>query len=119
LLLLEKRGFVDKTIDAADRRVVHLKLSAEGDVVLNKAKSAELFKQATAIFNSTQFIDQKEVFVNALTALQKANQSQSFGLCKTCKHFTIVKDGFFCNLTKEVLSKSDSEKICQEHTISQ
>jgi DNA-binding MarR family transcriptional regulator len=119
LLLLEKRGFVDKAIDAADRRVVHLKLSAEGEAVLNKAKSAELFKQATAIFNSTQFTDQKEVFVNALTALQKANQSQSFGLCKTCKHFTTTNNGFFCNLTREVLSTSDSEKICQEHTIPQ
>lgn len=117
LLLLEKKGLVLKTIDPNDRRMVHLKLSNEGESVLNQAKSAELFKQASEIFKSTSFIDQAEVFANALTALQKANQSQTFGLCQTCKHFNTLADGYFCGLTKERLSKSDSEKICQEHTL--
>jgi hypothetical protein len=57
------------------------------------------------------------IFVKALMALQKANRSQSFGLCKTCQHFTKLPTGFQCNLTKELLSHSDSEKICQEHNI--
>jgi hypothetical protein len=62
------------------------------------------------------FINPETIFVAALAALQKANSSQSFGLCKTCQHFTILEDSFQCGLTKAPLSQSDSEKICQEHT---
>ncbi len=115
LLLLEKKGYIKKTADVNDRRMVHLSLLAEGDAILNKARPADLYRQASAIFNDND--NQENVFVNALTALQKANKSQSFGLCKTCKYFTIIPDGFFCALTKEQLSQIDSEKICQEHTV--
>lgn len=116
LLLLEKKGYIKKTADVNDRRMVHLSLLAEGDAILNKARPADLYSQALAIFNEND--SQENVFVNALTALQKANKSRSFGLCKTCKYFTTISDGFVCGLTKEQLSQIDSDKICQEHTVS-
>ena len=53
----------------------------------------------------------------SLSLLEKANQSQSFGLCKTCHYFTTMDDSFLCGVTKELLSQNDSEKICQEHTV--
>jgi MarR family transcriptional repressor of emrRAB len=116
LLLLEKKGYIKKTPDQNDRRMVHLSLLAEGYVILNQARPVDLYSQASAIFNENE--SQENVFVNALTALQKANKSQSFGLCKTCKYFTSTMEGFVCGLTKEQLSQVDSEKICQEHTVS-
>jgi DNA-binding MarR family transcriptional regulator len=115
LLLLEKKGYIQKTADANDRRMIHLSLLADGDSILTKARPVELYSQASKIFNSNN--NQENLFVNALTALQKANKSQSFGLCRTCKHFTTIQDGFMCGLTKEQLSQTDSEKICQEHTV--
>ena len=118
LLLLEKKGLVKKTTDEADRRVVHLSLSLEGETLLKKARQSELFQQATKIFQEHGFEQHQEIFLKALTALQKANRSQSFGLCKSCQHFTKVPNGFQCGLTKLALSDSDSEKICQEHSIS-
>lgn len=117
LLLLAKKGYVQKTIDHADRRVVHLSLLPEGRVMLEKARPSELFLQATSIFQQHSFTDAETVFVTALKALQKANQSQSFGLCLSCRHFTKLNTSFQCGLTKELLSQEDSEKICQEHTI--
>jgi MarR family transcriptional repressor of emrRAB len=116
ILLLEKKGYLKKTADQNDKRMVHLSLLAEGDALMNKASPAELYSQASAIFNEN--INQENVFINALNALQKANKSQSFGLCKTCKYFTETSVGFVCDLTKEQLSQGDSEKICQEHSLS-
>jgi DNA-binding MarR family transcriptional regulator len=116
LVLLEKKGYLKKTADENDKRMVHLTLLAEGDALMNKASPADLYSQASAIFNEN--INQENVFINALNALQKANKSQSFGLCKTCKYFTETSVGFVCDLTKEQLSKGDSEKICQEHSLS-
>ncbi|MFI3185660.1 MAG: MarR family transcriptional regulator [Methylococcaceae bacterium] len=115
LLLLEKKGYIKKTADVNDKRMVHLSLLAEGDALLTKASPVALYSEALAIFKENN--NQENLFVNALTALQKANKSQSFGLCKTCKYFTETSAGFICGLTKEQLSQSDSEKICQEHTL--
>ena len=117
LLLLEKKGYIKKTADADDRRVVHLELSPEGNAILDQAKSSALFNQAAVLLENNGIPDYEAVLVNTLTALQKANQSQSFGLCKTCHHFTKSADGFVCGLTNGPLSQSDSEKICQEHTV--
>jgi len=115
LSLLEKKGYLKKTPDTTDRRVVHLALLPEGRTILVQAKPSELLFQAATLLKQTNQQEYETVFINALTALQKANQSQSFGLCKTCRYFTTITNGFVCGLTKETLTQSDSEKICQEH----
>ncbi len=117
LLLLEKKGYVKKTTDVADRRVVHLSLSPEGESILKQARQSDLFEQAALLFKENDFVNHEIIFVKALMALQKANRSQSFGLCKSCQYFTKLETSFQCGLTKQALSHSDSEKICQEHSI--
>ena len=97
--------------------MVHLGLLPEGEAILKQARPSELFNQASSILRGIDFSNHEEVFVKALTALQKANKSQSFGLCNTCKYFTKSPEGYKCDLTKGMLSQSDSEKICQEHTV--
>jgi DNA-binding MarR family transcriptional regulator len=115
LLLLMNKGYINKTADRLDRRVIHLSLLDDGKIILQKARSSELFNQAVTLLKENNFESYKDIFANALTALQKANNSQSFGLCKTCRYFTESSTGFICGLTKEPLSQSDSEMICQEH----
>ncbi len=117
ILLLEKKGFIKKSTDTADRRVVHLSLQPEGQAILDKAKPCELFIKATGLLNNNELSRYDDAFVTVLSALQKSNQSHTFGLCKTCQYFTSVPEGFKCGLTKEPLSEEDSEKICQEHTV--
>ena len=117
LLLLVKKGYIEKIPDTKDRRVVHLHLLPKGREVLQQAWPGELFERASAMLNQADRVIHKEAFVEALTALQKANKSYSFGLCKTCKFFTTQTDGFVCGLTHERLTQVDSEKICQEHSL--
>lgn len=117
LLLLERKGFIRKIPDSADRRMVHLQLVEDGRNVLRQAYPIELFNKA-AEFLENNFPELSDApFLDALTALQKAHKSHTFGLCGTCKYFTTKSEGFFCGLTGEELTKSDSEKICQEHTV--
>jgi DNA-binding MarR family transcriptional regulator len=117
LLVLERKGFIEKVVDSRDRRMVHLKLLRDGEKVLTDAQPIDLYDRASSILNSNENAAYEEVFTQTLRALQKANRSQSFGMCKTCHYFTRADDGFFCGLTKEPLSVSDSTKICQEHTV--
>jgi DNA-binding MarR family transcriptional regulator len=117
LLLLEKKGYLKKTSGIVDRRVVHLSLLPEGKAILAKARPCELFYQATDLLPTNELPRYDETLMTMLTALQKSNKSHSFGLCKTCKFFTVFPDHFLCGLTKEPLTKEDSEKICQEHSI--
>ncbi|MGR9116372.1 MAG: MarR family winged helix-turn-helix transcriptional regulator [Gammaproteobacteria bacterium] len=116
LLLLERKGFIKKVPDLADKRMVHLHLVAEGRDVLERASTTQLFSNAALILEKQNPQVQEDAFILALTALQKAHQSHSFGLCKSCKYFTSTPQGYFCGLTKETLTQADSEKICQEHT---
>ena len=57
--------------------------------ILQKAKPTELFKKAASILElNSSIIAGEEIFIEALRALQKANDSKSFGVCKTCKNFS-------------------------------
>ncbi len=116
LNILEKREFIEKNQDTQDKRVFHIQLLPNGLSTLKKAKPTNLFKKAAIILeDNSSNSDGKEEFFEALTALQKSNNSYSFGVCQTCQNFTRKSKGFFCELTQEDLSNNDSEKICQEH----
>lgn len=118
LSLLEKKGYIKKSSDAKDKRVVHLALLPEGKNILEQAKPAELFIKAKILLqHKDDSPDYETAFANTLTALQKANRSQSFGVCRTCHYFTDTQQGYLCGLTQQALSESDSGKICQEHTV--
>jgi len=116
LLILEKRAYIAKTQDTQDKRVVHLSLLPLGESILQQARPADLFNTASTILQHIDTpADSVGIFQQALTALQKANQSQSFGVCKTCRNFSEKDGGFFCQLTQEQLSTHESGQICQEH----
>lgn len=117
LLLLERHGYIKKNTDTQDKRVVHLTLCEKGETILAKARPSDLFESANEILSQNEFINHEDSFLNALLALQKANQSQSFGLCRTCHYFQHNNGEFLCGLTKQSLSELDSHKICQEHTV--
>ena len=116
LIILEKNEFIQKNQDKTDKRVFHIQLLDKAINTLEKVKTTELFSQASIILEKNSLtINCEVILTQALTALQKANKTYSFGVCNTCQNFSKISSGYFCELTKENLTKTDSQLICQEH----
>ncbi len=117
LIILEKKGYISKVKDIHDKRVVHLKINQQGLDILQQAKPNDLFSRASSLLQGVDQPAIREYLGQTLMALQQANQSQAFGLCKNCKYFTQMKEGYLCGLTQEPLAVNESTKICQEFSV--
>ncbi|MDT8407197.1 MAG: MarR family winged helix-turn-helix transcriptional regulator [Methylococcales bacterium] len=115
LLLLQKKGYVCKTPDLHDRRIVHLSLTEAGREVARQASAESLFQEASRMLPQQHHQLSASAFAEVLRVLQKAHKNQSFGLCRSCRHFIEGESQHQCGLTLEPLSDADSKKICQEH----
>lgn len=115
LQVLERKGYIQKSQDTEDRRIVHLNLLPLGQELIDKIKPSEVFQQAEVQVSAENFTSLNDGLTKTLTALQKANNSKSFGLCNTCSHFGEQDSHYHCNLTGLPLEQADTEKICKEH----
>ncbi|MGZ8182318.1 MAG: MarR family winged helix-turn-helix transcriptional regulator [Methylobacter sp.] len=116
LIHMDKKGLIEKYADVSNKRIVHVSITPYGMDILYQLKQKSMLKEASLIFKKNVSYS-LEPFVQALTSLQKANNSKSFGVCKTCKYFCKTANGGVCGLTKENLSENNSEQICQEHLL--
>lgn len=117
LIVLEKKGLVEKVADPQDRRLVHLRLLPKGIEFLKHARPVNLFKSINALWKTETMsnVTPKDFFQKTLSELQKTNVPQTFGTCKNCQSFSENEDSFYCHSVQEPLSHEDSEKICQEY----
>ncbi len=113
--VLERKQYIVKLPDPEDRRVVHLALTETGRELIDSLKPLDIFTQAERQIASQQF-DTLGAALNAtLTALQQANSSKTFGLCRTCSYFGERDYHYHCELTQLPLEQADTEKLCREH----
>jgi MarR family transcriptional regulator, negative regulator of the multidrug operon emrRAB len=115
LQVLERKGYISKTIDTDDRRVVHLSLQDSGRQLLAAVQPLDMFDHAEQQVAKRHFSTLDEALHATLKALQIANQSRSFGVCHSCKHFSEIDNHYHCQLTDLPLTQSDALKICREH----
>ncbi|PKM12542.1 MAG: MarR family transcriptional regulator [Gammaproteobacteria bacterium HGW-Gammaproteobacteria-3] len=117
LQVLERKGYLEKNPNTQDRRIVHLKLSESGERLLLETRNFDLLpdKEQAILAQQSNLI--KAALISTLTALQKANNLKSFGICHTCTHFSEVERHYFCGLTRQPLSQGDVGKICREHAL--
>ncbi len=109
LKLIEEAGHIERKACEKDGRVIRLHLSDAGKTCL-KRMEVHLLPDLPD--------DEKRITVlkELLSDWQNQNSSQGFGQCKTCQfNQSLSGHKFKCGLTGEALSKSDVEKICQEH----
>lgn len=106
---LENEGFINRQQDKKDKRIFHLFLTNKGLEVVERLNQSIDFLENENINSSLNIL---------LTQLQKKNQLQSFGICKSCKYNQKKENGLFtCGLTLQDLSTEDIEKICREHLV--
>lgn len=115
LQVLERKGYIEKSQDSEDGRVVHLALSVAGKELLDAIKPLDVFAQAQLAVSSQQFTSIEAALGSILSELQKANNAKSFGVCHSCVNFIRQDDHYLCNLTQLPLSQFDAKKICREH----
>ncbi len=115
LQVLEKKGYITKERDQKDRRVLHLDLTLKGKRFLNQVVPPPLFSDALKTISPDRLRSLEGQLTNLLVALQRANQSRSFGVCQTCRYFLKEEGSFRCGLTHEPLEETEISKICREH----
>ena len=114
--VLVQDGFVKKTIDLKDRRVVHLQVTPRGEKVLNDLVPPQILKAALENLPAEINDQVGSLLKQLLIALQRSNGLKTFGTCKTCCHHRIEENGLrMCGLTEDMLAEADGEKICREH----
>jgi DNA-binding MarR family transcriptional regulator len=119
LQVLERKGYIDKNQDSEDGRVIHLALTVRGEQLLNEIQALDVFSQAEDALASQDFSTIGEALKTTLLALQKANDTKSFGVCHTCINFDEKDNHYLCNMTQLPLSRSDANKICREHILAE
>jgi len=111
---LEEKGFVERTVEAKDRRIVRLDLTQDGLAML--ANDPLLALSVATAAAPEEVSTATRILSGYVRSLQGQCGMKSFGVCTQCGHFSseICDDGVVphCGLTGEPLSETEIKKIC-------
>jgi len=113
--ILERKHYLEKKTDSVDGRVVHLSLTESGKQLIDELKPLDIFKDAESKVSRQEFDTIGQALQTTLGVLQKVNRTKSFGLCVSCRYFSVEENHFLCGLTEESLDREDTAKICRDH----
>ena len=113
--ILVRNNYIEKTPDENDQRVIHLTLTESGRQLVESFLPIDLFEQVEDKITNGDFSNIGDALVETLVSLQNANQSKTFGLCKSCHYFAEIDHHYHCNLTQLPLTPAETELICREH----
>jgi DNA-binding MarR family transcriptional regulator len=109
LNVLERRGFVSKSVDEADRRRIHLRPTAAGRKLLRASYPPAAWPADMDWEGLQAALD------DLLRAIVAGNRFRTFGQCRTCRFHEQRDGGLWCALLRLKLSTAQAEQICQEH----
>ena len=115
--VLARKGYIHKTPDQQDGRVVHLSLSIMGKQLLAELKPLNIFAEAEQMLSSQPVSTVGEALNAVLLALQEVSHAKSFGVCSSCAHF--IEQGYdnHCTLAQIPVSQDDAGRICRHHQL--
>ena len=113
LLLLDRRGLIERFEDDIDRRVVRLRLSAAGERLLYEAQPALAWQNATRNISPNRIRNAVSALREALTTLQEDNEGKPFGECSGCAWCQKLSQRIYrCGQMGDRLSGPETRKIC-------
>ena len=112
--VLERKGYIEKIPDEYDKRVVHLRLSKMGKILLAELKPMTLFVEAEQLLRDTPVSTVGEALNTVLAVLQNASQARSFGVCNSCSHLREENGKYYCNQVHTPINP-DETRICRYH----
>ncbi|MCE2989170.1 MAG: MarR family winged helix-turn-helix transcriptional regulator [Burkholderiales bacterium] len=118
LLLLDRRGLIERYQDDLDRRVVRLRLSGSGEQFLYDAQPQLMWLHATRDISPNRIRNAVSALREALNTMQGDAERAPFGTCPTCRHFErLSARAYRCGLMGDRLSGPDTRKICWLHEL--
>ena len=99
LKVLEKKGLLRKYNDAGDKRLVHLKPTARGRRLVQRAVPAESLTLGVEKLSNAERLVTVESLRILLRSMQQANDLRTFAPCNTCRFNHKREEGYFCKLT--------------------
>ncbi len=113
LLLLDRRGLIERYQDDIDRRVVRLRLSSTGDQFLADNQPQQAWLDATRDISPNRVRNAVSALRETLTTFQADNDGKPFGSCASCRHFErLSARAFRCGLMGDRISGPETRKIC-------
>jgi MarR family transcriptional repressor of emrRAB len=114
LLLLDRRGLIERFEDDIDRRVVRLRLSSSGERLLSESQPALAWQNATRNISPNRIRNATSALREALMTLQEDNEATTFGACQTCTWCQKLSQRIYrCGRMGDRLSGPETRKICR------
>jgi MarR family transcriptional repressor of emrRAB len=114
LLLLDRRGLIERFEDDIDRRVVRLRLSSAGEQFLAEAQPALAWQNATRNISPNRIRNATSALREALSTLQEDNEGRVFGDCANCSWCQKLSQRIYrCGRMGDRLSGPETRKICR------
>ena len=114
LLLLDRRGLIERFEDDIDRRVVRLRLSSAGEQLLAESQPALAWQNATRNISPNRIRNATSALRQALVTLQVDNEAAVFGVCSTCSWCQKLSQRIYrCGQMGDRLSGPETRKLCR------
>jgi DNA-binding MarR family transcriptional regulator len=116
LLLLDRRGLIERYEDEVDRRVVRLRLSDSGSELLQASGLHELWRSATRDVSAGRIRTVVSTLRETLFLVQAEAGGSNFGTCETCVHWERRSARIYhCGWYGERLGLPESRLLCRAH----
>lgn len=113
LLLLDRRGLIERYQDDLDRRVVRLRLSQAGEQFLYDNQPQMSWQHATRNISPNRIRNAVSALRETLATFQEDNEGRPFGSCSSCQHFErLSARAYRCGMMGDRLSGPETRKIC-------
>jgi MarR family transcriptional regulator, negative regulator of the multidrug operon emrRAB len=113
LLLLDRRGLIERYQDDIDRRVVRLRLSAAGEKLMYETQPYLAWSNATRNISPNRIRNAVSALRETLSQLHEDVGRRPFGNCTTCTNCRKLSQRVYqCTLMGDRLATPDLKRIC-------